>query len=160
MEKKKFKINILDILIVIMLVLCIVGAVLRVYAKNNDGKLEAQTATVSFLIQDIQSESQYEFHDGDRIYCYELKCELGTLLGDVDVTDAVFYDALENAEIKRSTSPGLRVDISGKFTCEGTWTDGSGFAVDGTHYIAPNMGFYVAFPTIKAMILITDVEVH
>ena len=160
MEKKKFRINILDVLIIVLVALCIVGAFLRFYAENNDDKLESQKAIVSFLIQDIQSESQYAFNTGDPVYCYEFLCDLGTLVGDIEVSDAVFYDALESAEIKSSTSPGLRVDIRGKLEVEGTWTDASGFSVNGTKYIAPNMGLYVAFPNIKTMILITDIEVQ
>lgn len=159
MEKRKFRINILDVLIIVLVALCIGGAVLRFYMKNSDDKLESQTAIVSFLIQDVQSDSQYVFNEGDPIYCYELECDLGTLIGDLEVSDAVFYDAIDSAEIRSSTSPGLRVDIRGQFEAKGTWTDASGFSVDGTKYIAPNMGLYVAFPNIKAMILITDIEV-
>ena len=160
MEKKKFRVNILDLLIVALVLLCIAGAVLRVYVKNNDDKLEAQKAVVSFLIQDIQRESVDKFKDGDRLYCYELECELGTILGDVEWSDAIFYDALDTGEIKYSYSPGLRADVNGKFLCEGTWTKESGFALNGTHYIAPNMDLYVAFNNIKAQIKIMSIEVQ
>ncbi len=160
MEKKKFRINILDLLIIALVLLCIAGAVFRVYMKNNDDKLNAQTAVVSFLISDIQRESVDKFIDGDRLYCYELECELGTLLGEVEWENAVFYDAIDTAEIKRSTSPGLRADVRGNFVCEGTWTKESGFAVNGTTYIAPNMSLYVAFNNIKAQILITGIEMQ
>ena len=160
MEQKKFRVNILDFLIIALVVLCIVGAVLRIYAKNSDVKLTGQTATVSFLIQDIQSESKDAFKSGDRIYSEELECELGKLLGNVVATDAVYYDSSDNAEIVKSYSNGLRVDVRGKFICKGTMTESSGFAVNGTQYIAPNMSISVSFPNIKAIILITDVEVH
>lgn len=160
MQKKKFRINILDFLIVAMVILCIVGAVMRVYTKNSDEKLVGQTATISFLIQDIQSDSQHAFKNGDRIYSSELECELGKLVGNVTVTNAVCYDVTDNAEIKKSYSNGLRVDVRGKFVSEGTMTDGSGFAINGTQYIAPNMSISASFPGIKATILITDVDVH
>lgn len=159
MQKRKFRINILDFLIVAMVILCIVGAFMRMYTKTNDVKLESQKATVSFLIQDVQSASQYAFTDGDRVYSPELECELGYIEGEVVATPAAFYNEDGGAFVK-TYSEGLRVDIRGKFVCEGTWTDASGFAANGTQYIAPNMTVSVSFPGIKTSILITDVEVH
>ena len=159
MQKRKFRINILDILIVSMIILCIAGAVMRMYTKTNDVKLESQTATISFLIQDVQSESQYAFTDGDRVYSPELECELGNIVGSIVATPAVYYDE-DGGEFVKTYSDGTRVDIRGKFVCEGTWTDASGFAANGTQYIAPNMTVAVSFPGIKTSMLITDVEVH
>lgn len=160
MQKNKFRINILDFLIIILVLLCAAGAFLRVYTKNNDGKLDMQTATIEFLIQDIPTESQYAFGEGDVLYCYDFERELGTLVGDLVVEDAVYYDVLESAEIKRSTSSGERIDVRGTFVCKGSKTENGEFAIGGTQYIAPNMSLGVAFPNIKEIILITDVKVH
>ena len=159
MQKRKFRINILDFLIVALVILCVAGAVMRMYTKSNDVKLETQKATISFLIQDVQSASQYAFADGDRVYSPELECELGYIEGEVVATPAVYYNE-DGGVFVKTESAGSRVDIRGKFVCEGTWTDASGFAANGTQYIAPNMSVFVSFPGIKTSMLITDVEVH
>ena len=159
MQKKKFRINILDVLIISMVILCILGAALRVYIKNRDDKLESQTATVSFFIHNVQSASQFAFNDGDRVYSEQIECELGVLTGDVEVSNAVYYRE-NNGEFHEFESTGGRVDIRGTMTCKGTWTDASGFSVNGTQYLAPNMYVYVSLPEIKTAMLITDIEVH
>lgn len=165
MTREKKRINILDFLIIVLVVLCIAGAVLRIYTKSRDDKFGSDEATVTFLIQNVQYESKNLIKDGDKVYSNVYECDMGTVVGDVDYGAAVYY-AEDDGEINKTTSAinpitnePYRIDMKCQLKCNGTWTDGSGFSVNGTQYIAPNMSMELCFPNIKATVLILDVEV-
>lgn len=155
MKKKKFRVNILDFLILGVVALCIAGAFLRGGVKTTDEKLETQTAVISFRVSNVQSASQHCFQDGDRIYSQSLGCDMGRLVGSVTATPAVYYIE-ENGEIVKAYSDAGRVDLEGQFECEGQMSE-SGFLMGGTQYIAPGMTTYAYLPNINVNILITDV---
>lgn len=166
MQNRKTRINILDFLIIALVVLCIVGAILRIYTKSREDKFGEDVATVSFLIQDVQNKSKDLIRTGDRLYSEAYECDFGTIVGNVISTNAVYY-AEDDGEIVRvesgidpETNEPYRVDLYGKFECKGTWTDENGFSIDGTQYIAPNMSVALSFPNIKATVLILDMEVQ
>lgn len=165
MRKGKSKINILDFLIIVLIVLCVIGAALRIYTKSRDDKFGNDVATVTFLIQDVQYASKNLIKDGDRVHSEVFDCDIGTVFGDVDYTAAVYYSE-DDGKINKTTSgidpeteEPYRIDIEGQLKCSGTWTEGSGFSVNGTQYIAPNMSIELSFPNIKATVLILDMEV-
>ena len=155
MEKKKIRFNILDFLIIAVVILCVVGVALRGGAKTTDDKLESQKAIVSYYVSNIQSSSQYCFQAGDPIYSQSLGCDMGYLVGKVEVTPSVYYMEAKG-EITRAESAAGRIDIRGQFECEGKMSE-SGFSIGGTQYIAPGMSTYAYLPNINVTILITDV---
>ena len=155
MNKKKFRVNILDFLILAVVALCIAGAFLRGSVKTTDEKLITQTAEISFVIANVQSASQGCFHDGDKLYSQSLGCDMGRMVGGVTATPAVYY-CEHDGEIVRAYSAGDRVDLRGKFVCEGQMSE-SGFLIDGTQYIAPGMTTYAYLPDINVNIQIIDV---
>ena len=82
MEKRRFKVNVLDFLILVLVVIVIAGAFLRANVKQSDVKLETQTAVLSFKISNVQAASAKYFKDGDPVYSDSLGCAIGTLVGD------------------------------------------------------------------------------
>lgn len=160
MEKRKFRMNVLDILIIVLVMLCIAGAVLRVYVKNRDDKLNRDTAVVTFLIQNVQYESKDLIKDGDRVYSEAYDCDFGYVVGEMEAKPALLYAEDDGEIIAVHSNEYERLDLTGTFRCEGTMTESSGFTVNGTQYIAPNMSISVSFPNIKATILILDVELE
>ena len=155
MAKKKFRINILDFLILAVVILCIAGALLRGGVKTTDEKLETQTAVISFAIFNVQSASQECFAEGDRMYSESLGCDLGRLVGEIEATPSVYY-VEKDGEIVRAYSDIGRVDLRGTFECEGQMSE-SGFLIGGTQYIAPGMTTYAYLPNINANIMIMAV---
>lgn len=155
MKKTKFRVNILDFLILAVVALCIVGAIWRGGVKTTDEKLETQTAVVSYFISNVQSASQYCFQAGDRMYSQTLGCEMGRLVGKIEATPALYY-VEDDGKIIPTYSEADRVDIRGQFEVDGKMSE-SGFSVGGTQYIAPGMSMYVYLPNINVTILITDV---
>lgn len=155
MKKTKFRVNILDFLILAVVALCIVGAVWRGGVKTTDEKLESQTAVISYFISNVQSASQYCFQEGDPIYSQTLGCDLGHLVGKVEVEPSVYY-VEDDGKIIKTVSSADRIDIRGQFEAEGKMSE-SGFSIGGTQYIAPGMSTYAYLPNINVTILITDV---
>ena len=158
MEKRRFKVNVLDFLILALVAIVIVGAFLRANVKQNDEKLVTQTAVLSFKISNVQSASAKYFKDGDPVYSDSLGCAVGTLIGDsIAATPAVSY-VERGGEIIKTVSALNRVDITGEILCEGQMSE-SGFLLGGTQYIAPGMSTYACLPEINAYILITDIRI-
>lgn len=158
MEKRRFKVNVLDFLILVLVVIVIAGAFLRANVKQSDVKLETQTAVLSFKISNVQAASAKYFKDGDPVYSDSLGCAIGTLVGDsITKAPAVSYVERGGAIIKTTSALG-RVDICGEIVCEGQMCE-SGFLLGGTQYVAPGMSTYACLPEINAYILITDIRV-
>ena len=157
MEKRKIRFNILDFLIVAVVILCVAGVLLRGGVKTTDEKLETQKAIVSYYVANIQSASQHCFQAGDRIYSQTLGCDMGRLIGKVEVSPALYY-AEDDGKISKTYSAADRIDLRGQFECEGKMSE-SGFSIGGTQYIAPGMSTYAYLPNINVTILITDVAV-
>lgn len=155
MENRKVRFNILDFLIIAVVVLCAVGVLLRGGAKSTDEKLESQKAIVSYYVSNIQSSSQYCFQDGDPIYSQSLGCDMGHLVGKVEVVPSVYF-VEDDGKITKTESVADRIDLRGQFECEGKMSE-SGFSIGGTQYIAPGMSTYAYLPNINVTILITDV---
>ena len=155
MEKRKIRFNILDFLIVAVVVLCAAGVLLRGGVKSTDEKLESQKAIVSYYVSNIQSSSQYCFQEGDPIYSQSLGCDMGHLVGKVEVVPAVYF-VEDDGKITKTESAADRIDLRGQFECEGKMSE-SGFSIGGTQYIAPGMSTYAYLPNINVTILITDV---
>lgn len=157
MEKRRFKVNILDFLIFALVAIVIVGAFLRANVKQNDVRLETQTAVLAFKISNVQAASAQYFRGGDPVYSDSLGCDIGTLIdGSVVVTPAVFYTERGGTIIK-TISAIERVDICGEIECVGQMSE-SGFLLGGTQYIAAGMTTYACLPEINASILITDIR--
>ena len=157
MEKRRFRFNILDFLVLIVVVLCIVGAVLRGYTKTTDEKLEVDKAIITFKINNIQEASAQYFAEGTEVYSYSLGCDLGKMVGEVEVSPAVYYVEHDGKIVKAYSDTG-RIDLIGKIECEGPMTKDGGFKLDGSQYFAPGMTTSASLPQIDANILITDIK--
>ena len=139
MQIKKFKINILDLLIILIAGLCITGAFLRGYKAQTDEKLNNQDIVIEFKIKNIQKESEKCFTKDSPVYLEDFACDFGTLYGDVRVTKAKYYtQKTSTGEVKISYSEdGSQIDLEGAILCKGTITKEGGFKLDGSQYLAP-----------------------
>lgn len=157
MEKRRFRVNILDFLVFALMAIVIVGAFLRANVKQNDTRLETQTAVLSFKISNVQAASAQCFRSGDPVYSDSLGCDIGTVIGgSITATPAVFY-VERGGIIVKTVSATERVDVYGEIECVGQMSE-SGFLLGGTQYIAPGMTTYACLPEINASILITDIR--
>ncbi|MBQ8837169.1 MAG: DUF4330 family protein [Clostridia bacterium] len=158
MQKKKFRINILDFLIIALVVLCIVGAALRGYIMKGDDKLDGDVAVISFKIENIQAESADCFKDGDTVYWPAYECDFGTLVGDIEYTDAVYYVEDDGQIFELTLDDHSRIDVRGTIECKGNFNKDGSFSLNGNKYIAPGTYAYLYFTSIHANVVITDIQ--
>ena len=155
--KTKKKIAAVDILIVMLVLLCIAGIVIRIavgesslFSKDNRGEY-----TVSYVITGEQDENSAFFAEGKQFFL-ESGEAFGTLTGSPAFTPAVISSENSRGEYVQSYSSDGTVDIRGTATVIGTMTD-TGFLLNSNTYIAPNMSITVSSSDITVKLLITDI---
>ncbi len=165
-KSKKFKPNIIDLLIVVAVLGALVGIALRTgivekVITNNS----AEPARISFLVQDISSDSYNYFIPGDVFYSDTHKCYFGILEEKpYDLPAEMFIEGADGKLIK-SYSPAdpddptksERIDARGEVTSSGVFSD-EGFLLGGTTYIAPGSRLIIESKNITVSIMVTGVE--
>lgn len=156
-EKKKLRINLLDVIILLAIVAIVGGIGLRfnlvdrMGLSGNDDEVD-----VKFLIQEISPSSVLALVDGDTFYWDANAMEIGTLMGSVEVTPAQVI--LENASGNLvSASNDKYCDVRGSIRAKGKITE-DGFMLDGTQFLSAGKYLNVSSKNIKVTILITDIS--
>ena len=152
MEEKKtsrFHINMLDVVLVLLALLCVVG----VWQRNNIRSLfasgeELDSYTVSFEIRKMRSATVELLPKGTALYTEQGddRIALGTISDHLSVSAAVEYLQIDGTDaLVKSFYPEdeyeTLLDASGKLICRGIERDGR-FLVDGELYLAVNQTIY------------------
>lgn len=165
-NKKKLKLNALDIFIILAVVLCIAGVGIRYYVSYG-GEIPGQstvyeTYLVNFSVSNIRETSADYFVPGDTFYITQTGDKLGVLTDTVSTTPSEIpiemangeYSlayAVDNEELGRG-----RIDVTGTLLVEGKMTE-DGFLVGGNTYIAPNKSLSVQSTNIYVNIIVKDI---
>ncbi len=165
-KTRKFKPNIIDLLIVVAVLGALAGIALRTgIVEKVITNSSVESARISFLVQDISSDSYNYFIPGDVFYSDTHKCYFGTLEEKpYDLPAEMFIEGADGKLIK-SYSPAdpddptrsERIDVRGKVLSSGVFSD-EGFLLGGTTYIAPGSKLIVESKNITASIMVTGVE--
>ncbi|MBQ2766163.1 MAG: hypothetical protein IJF48_04190, partial [Clostridia bacterium] len=122
-KSKKFKPNIIDFLIVVVVLGAIVGIILRAGIIEKAAiNSSLETVQISFLIQDINEESENYFNKGDKFYSRTHSCDLGKLETVIPRPAEAFIVDEYGMPIK-TESNNHRIDIIGTVIGEGVFTD-------------------------------------
>ena len=145
-EKKKggFRINILDIVLILLVILCIVG----VWQRSNIQKIftsgeELDSYTVTFEIRKLRSTAADLLTVNTALYTEDngMRISLGNLSESPSVSAAVEYMYDESGNIVEAVYPEddyeYLLDVTGKLSCRGITQDGS-FLLEGKTYLAVN----------------------
>ena len=144
-EKKKGGfINILDIVLILLVILCIVG----VWQRSNIQKLFAsgddlESYTVTFEIRKLRSTAADLLTADTALYTESdgVRVSLGYLAETPSVSAAVEYMYDENGNIVEAVYPEddyeYLLDVTGKLSCRGITQDGN-FLLEGKTYLAVN----------------------
>lgn len=154
---RKFKPNIIDFLIVVVIIGAIVGIVLRtgiVEQVTINSNLEK--ARVSFRIADISEDAGNYFGIGDVFYSETHRATLGAL-ETYSIMPAEVYVVNDRGELIKTNSISGTIDVRGVITCEGFFTE-DGFLLGGSSYIAPNSEITVKTTNLNATLTVTDIE--
>lgn len=157
--KNKIRFNAIDVFIIIALIGCIVGLVLRYQLvdliRNSDGE---NNAIISFRVSNIQEASKDYINDGDKFFIVEgsNKLDFGTVKGKIDWAPSEVYNFDNEGNYVLSSKTG-RIDVRGKVLASGMFTD-EGFLLGDTKYIAPGSSISVQSSKIEITIQITDIS--
>ena len=159
----KRKVSSLDVFVWAILILCIAGLAIRLFAGREgvlpEGAPESGSFAVSFEIAHQRASSGAELASG-AIFYSEDGAVFGTLGDKLSVTPAKEYK--ENGEGKLTVSYSATegdasfVDIRGVMTVEGYNVD-YGFLAGGRTYVAPNYTIPLHTDTMSASVKITGI---
>lgn len=153
-KNRRTRFSIIDFVIILMLLACIVGAVMRYnIAESLFSKTVTQEMTVNFIAEALTENKVSAFNEN--AVFYSGNDSFGKLIS-VNSSPAIGY--YENAEgiYTEYEKEGL-YDISGSFVCELVRSD-SGYLLNGKTYIAPGSVFTLKSGGAAVSVLITALE--
>jgi len=156
-EKKKLRMNILDVIIILTVIALVGGITLRFnlvdrlgLSGNND------EVNIRFLIQEVSPSSVEALKEGDIFYWDANSMEIGELLQKEDPMSATVVVENGRGELVSALNPKYR-DVRGTIRAKGKITD-EGFMLDGTQFLSAGKYLNVSSKNIKVTILITDIS--
>lgn len=154
--KSKRRIAAVDIMIVLLLILCIGGIIIRI-AIGDSGLFSGSKGDyiVSYVVRAEDDEYSPYFTEGQEFFLESGEI-LGTLTADAELPPAEIYEENADGELKLYYATDGTVDFKGTLLVRGIMTD-SGFLLNSNTYIAPNMTITVANADIQVELLITDI---
>ena len=157
-SKRKFKFNILDVLIIAVIIAVGISVVIRYDLTEKLGlQSAADTFEVTFIVKNIQQKSEQYFTDGAKFYIESNQKEFGDLKEILDISIAKQYQSTLDGKIVYSEIPNNRIDVTGIITCKGI-INAQGYMVGGTTAIAPGKDVTIRSNKLTNMtITITDI---
>ena len=164
--KSGIKIKAIDIVIIVLIILSLVGVYFRYNILDElTSKRNIKDYYVSFEITDIKKSTTSYFNVGDKVVFSEDGNELGTLTTSsqnvnnaIAITQATLPYIPQNggAVVEVPYPEETRVNASGRLICKGTYTNESGFLLNGTRPITPGQTIKVQTEEVTVTIKITD----
>lgn len=154
-QTKKFKFNILDVVIIIVAIACIAGLVIRSNLADTFGKKD-EKAVVTFRVSGILKNSVgATFLPGDSYYCDKMNTVFGSFGEIVERVPAVMVSEDEDGIARESTVP-YRQDVTATMECIGSF-NGDEFFIDGTNRVIPGQSYEVHSRNRKMVIQVISV---
>ncbi len=141
-EKKEHRFNMMDGIVLLFVLICILGLILRIWVNGKDGDPSALNEfEVYFSASSILATSESAFVAGDTVWLSDHGRELGTLSDLVSVTPTVVYMENDQGEMVKVTYPeGTRIDVIGVISAQGNMGE-SGFLLGGTLRLSPGISY-------------------
>ncbi len=141
-ENKHF--NLMDVIIILLVLLCIGGIVVRVGGFGLSEKSQPlDMYEIRFSVSDIAATSESAFVIGDTFTLVDYDVVLGTFTGVESVTPAKVYIYSEQGRVVHAQYPdGTRIDVIGTVTADGL-SGGSGFLLGGNVQLSPGISYRV-----------------
>lgn len=157
-NKSKIPFNIIDVFILILVVACFVGIVIRIGnfgIFNTEDELEDYR--IHFSVSDIASSSEDYFITGDTLTVADTGVVLGTLEMINGITPTEVYVKNSENEFETVKYPSdTRVDVSGTVISKGRMK-ADGYNLGGTVHIASGDVFLVHTEHMNFILTVTDI---
>ena len=137
--------SVLDVVIILLVILSVVG----IYFRYNIVDLVSsarnlQSFTVSYTIENMRSTTTECMDVGDKIYFADDGELLGSFISGLDNSGLFSSNAPATHSLTKSNGETInvpypdssRVDVQGRFVCEGRYSDDGSFLVNGVRYMS------------------------
>ncbi len=166
MNTKKKRLGALDICILVALLLCLLGAAVRMVFRDNSPlaqNIPLDKYTVYFTVYNIRSTSEKFLKDGTVFYIDDTGEYFGTLVGSPAVTYArkTYVDMNGNiVEVYNNTEEeGIaRIDVEGAFQISGKMDENGFFLLNGNRQIAPSQEIEIRSRELFINVRINSIE--
>lgn len=161
-SKKKrdgMNLNLIDFVVLLLVMLCIIGAVIRIkqinwFAKDSD----LEEYKVYFSVTDIAYTSEDALVVGDTIVLCENKNILGNLQSIDSVLPSAMYVKDSDGNVLSVNYPeSTRIDVTGTIVSQGNMTK-NGYYLGGAVYIAPGKTYQAQSEHMDFWLTILDIE--
>ena len=157
--KARARMNSADLMILMLCIVCIAGMVLRFgVIEKIENEANAQAATVTVLIEGVSSSNKDYLVLGDDIYFSDSAKKFGSVSSIFSVAPSPVYEYGDDGSIEQMNSVNGRVDIRAVLSAKGIMTE-SGFLLDGTTYVAPNMTLSLNTSKLSVVATVIDISV-
>ena len=156
-DNKKFKFNIIDLIILLFVILAVAGIIIR-YDLAEDIRFRAtgEEFEIEFMVMNIQGGTERYLQAGERFYIRLESIEIGQVIDIIDVREAVRYVETIRGDIVRSSSPE-RVDVTGVMRSRGR-TAAGGVMLNGNEFVTVNSTLFIHTGRRECWIIITDIR--
>ena len=155
--KNKTRFNGIDLLILILLIGCIAGIIVRYQVVDIVKSTSTQeNASIAFYVKDIKETSEEFFAEGDKFFIVSSGEYFGALEGGFVFEPAEVFNETADGQYIKSASVSGRSDMRGSFFSSGTFSS-EGFLLGNTKDIAPGSTVSVQSGKILINIIVTDV---
>lgn len=167
------KFKILDAVIILLIITSVLGIYFRYNVMDTlKNQKDMKEYVISFSVQNIRSSTTNYINVGDDIYFSEDGEKLGELMSHMDDSNdpllseiASEYFVNENGTIvpgyyPESDSMDARINVSGRISCMGSYSEDGGFLVNGTKYLAPGQTVQVQTELVTVTLVIQDITLR
>ena len=160
---QRFKINIIDVFIIALIVLCIFTALFRAFvlAKEESKNDNYREYIISFKAENVRGTSLKYFIDGDHVRIKSKNKLIGKLAGEITHVEAM-GEYIDNGEMfnpdvqTEHATPITRYNVRGDIIAKGEMTS-RGLLLDSGIRITPNNEFVIITEHIEVSIRIMSV---
>ena len=154
----RFRLNVIDLLIVLIVLACAVGLVVRF---GNVGKMGAEeslrTYDIYFTVSNIAYTAEAAFVSGDTVTLADSGVVLGEFVALESILPAEFLSRDANGNLISVRYPeSTRIDVTGRITAHGVMSE-NGFLVNGTTYVASGAEYSVQSEHMDFILKITSI---
>ena len=154
----KLRFNVIDVLIVLIVLACAVGLIVRF---SNVGEISSaenlKTYDVYFSVSNIAYTAEDAFIQGDTVTLADSGAVLGEFAGLESILPAEFFARDESGNLIVVNYPeSTRIDVTGRIVSHGVRSE-NGYLLNGTTYIAAGTEYSVQSEHMDFILKITNI---
>ena len=167
------KFKILDAVIILLIITSVLGIYFRYNVLDTlKNQKDIKEYVVSFSIKNIRSSTTSYMNIGDAIYYSEDGEKLGELMSHMDdSTDPLLTElaseyfvtqsgSIVEAYYPESDSMDARINVSGRISCMGIYSEDGGFLVNGSKHLAPGQTIKVQTELVTVTLVVQDITLR